>query len=98
MRPPHVSLTEAIVILNGAVGDKEVLDKTSERFILFPQPLVYATLALSPVAEAVFNEYFILTMREVKDPESTTALVPNIPTNDHCQPLAFPIKAGALYR
>ena len=63
---------------------------------LVPQPEVYATLALSPVAAAAFKSYFILTIREVNDPESTAALAPNVPTKDHCQPVAVPANAGAV--
>jgi hypothetical protein len=63
---------------------------------LVPQLEVYATLALSPLAAAVFNVYFILTIREVNDPESTTAFVPNTPTKDHSHPVALPVNAGAV--
>ena len=86
-----------MVILNGADGvDKSVFVSLSDRLALVPQPEVYATLALSPVAAAALDEYFILTTCEVSSPESITALVPNEPTNDHCQPLAVPVKAGAV--
>jgi len=97
MRLLHESLIEVIEMLAGAAGDKEVLDKISERFVLFPQLDVYITLALSPETAAVFNEYFILTTCVVKDPESITALDPSVPTKDHCQPLAIPVNAGAVY-
>ena len=63
---------------------------------LVPQTEVYATLALSPVAAAVFNVYFIFTIRDVNDPESTTAFVPNTPTKDHSHPVALPVNAGAV--
>ena len=92
-----MSRTEVTVILNGAGGaDKSVLVNLSERLALVPQFEVYATLTLSPVAAALFNVYFILTIRDVNDPESTTALVPNAPTKDHSHPVAVPVKAGAV--
>ena len=67
------------------VGGKAsaAFDKITDLFKLFPHGEVYATLALSPVAAAVFNVYFILTIRESKLPESTVALFPSVPTNDH---------------
>ncbi len=97
-RFPHTSLTVVIVMLAGAVGTaKTVLVNLSALFRLFPQAEVYATLALSPIAEAVFNVYFIRTIRELKVPESTTAFNPNVPTNDQRYPVAEPVNAGAVY-
>jgi hypothetical protein len=61
-----------------------------------PQVEVYSSLTLSPVVAAVFDEYFILTTLEVNDPESITALLPKLPTNDHCHPVAEPVNAGAV--
>jgi uncharacterized membrane protein len=99
MRPLHVSITEVIVMLDGAEGaDKSVFVNLIARIGLVSQLDVYASLTLSPVAAEVFCEYFILTTLDVNDPESTTALVPNVPTNDHCHPVALPVKAGAVYR
>ncbi len=97
-RFPHTSLTVVIVMLAGAVGNTAaVLVSLRALFKLFPQAEVYATLALSPLAAAVFNVYFIRTIREFKVPESTTAFNPNVPTNDHKYPVAVPVNAGAVY-
>ena len=84
-------------MLDGAVGaDKSGLVNFNALVGLVPQLEVYATLTLSPVAAAVFNVYFILTIRDVNDPESTTAFVPNTPTKDHSHPVAVPANAGAV--
>ena len=86
-----------MVILDGAIkSDKVAFVSFKALFKLFPQAEVYATLALSPVADAVFNVYFIRTIREFKVPESTTAFNPNVPTNDHKYPVAVPVNAGAV--
>jgi hypothetical protein len=92
-----VVLTKVMVGALGALvgADNTALVSITDFLVLFPQPEVYASLTLSPVAAAVFNIYFILTMREVNDPESTTALDPKVPTNVHCHPVAVPDNAGA---
>ena len=93
-------LTNVMVGAAGAVEGADNAEFVNRNALigLVPQLELYATLALSPVAAAVLNVYFILTILEVNEPESTVALVPNVPTKDHCQPVALPVKAGAVYR
>ena len=71
-------------MLNGADGAvKIVFVSLNVRFALFKHPEVYATLALSPAVAAALLANFILTIRDVKVPESKIAVDPRFPTNDH---------------
>ena len=79
-----MSITEVIVMLDGAVGVVNVtLDNLKDLLTLLPQLEVYATLTLSPVEAAALLANFILTMRDVNVPESNTAVNPKVPTNYH---------------
>ena len=89
----------------GAEGaDNKVLVNFRLFLKLLPQVDVYKTRALSPVAADALLVNFILTIREVSDPESITALVPNVPTKDHIYPVAATAvvvavgNVGAVYR
>jgi hypothetical protein len=91
-------LTNVIVGVTGAFDGAINLEFVNFNALLkpVPQPEVYATLTLSLFAAAVFKVYFILTIRDVNDPESTTAFLPNTPTKDHSHPVAVPVNAGAV--
>ena len=81
----------------GAAGaDSNELESFNVLFGLLPQPDVYITLALSPVAEAALFVNFILIIRDVSVPESMEALAPRLPTNDQYQPNAVPVRLGAV--
>ena len=96
MRAPHASLTNAEVIVAGAAGAvNRVFVKLTPLVKLLPHNAEYANLTLSPAIAAAFEVNFIFTTLEVNDPESTTAFAPNVPTKDHCHPVAAPIKPGA---
>jgi hypothetical protein len=57
-------------------------------FTLFPQSDKYATLTLSPIPAAALLLKLTLITLELTSPESITALAPNVPVNDHNQPVA----------
>ena len=71
---------------------------------LFPQLEVYCNLTLSPVAAAALLVYVTVITFEFTSPESINALPPNVPVNDHNQPVgaanvavAAGTTAGAAY-
>jgi hypothetical protein len=89
--------------LVGVVQVLATFDNLVDLYAPVPQPDVYATLALSPDPLAAFEVNFILTILPVKLPESNVADEPNVPINDHCQPVNSGVVAvdvgntGAVY-
>ena len=93
-----------MVIEAGAAGEvSNVLVRAADLFTEYPQVDAYATLTLSPADAALLLENFTRITCEVNVPESTTALVPSVPINDHCHPVAATdvvvaaTNAGAAY-
>ena len=78
-KPEYQPLLSQVVAQHRSLSQDEIMDRLG----LLPQVEVYATRALSPAAAALFKVYFILTTRDCNVPESTTALVPRVPTKDH---------------
>ena len=74
------------------------------RSALFPQLDKYCNLTLSPVAAPALLVYVTVITLEFTSPESIVALPPNVPVNDHNQPVgaakvavAAGTNAGAAY-
>ena len=86
-------------MLAGELGaDSSVLVNFNANLEPLPHPEEYASLTLSPVIAAALLRNLTLSVCDVNEPESTSAVEPNVPTNDHAHPVADPVKAGAVYR
>ena len=86
------------MIAVGAAGTaKAVFDNLAALDALFPQPVVYNNLTLSPAADTALLVYVTVSILEFTFPES---IVPDpmnkLPSNDHTYPKAPVGNAGAV--
>jgi hypothetical protein len=95
---PHTFVWIAVIVTAvGANGTAVATFVNLDALLaLLPQAEVYNTLTLSPVAAAALLVYLTTITLEFTSPESIVAFAPNVPVNDHTQPVAAVAVAVAI--